>query len=121
MPFLSNYLAANIAKAHFAGSFQVGAFTTAPSNYMPGVEVDGGSYARVDAVIDADRERATNDAEVIFGVATRPWGDVVAMGVFEPGADGKLLWFVSLDAPEAIGINHQLRIPRGALRLDLNR
>ena len=122
MPHLTNYLAGKIAAQHFHGKFYLGAFISPPTPIAnTGVEVNVGAYKRVPVAIDADHEKATNSGEVIFAVADAPWGDVVAVGVFDAPTGGNLLWFTPLEAPEAIGINHQLRIDHGFLQLLLNR
>lgn len=71
-------------------------FTTNPS--MPagsgGVEVSGGSYARValsGLMSAASAESITNGSTITFPTATGSWGTVVGVGIYDASSGGNLL------------------------------
>lgn len=83
-------------------------FTTAPTDAGGGVEVTGGSYARV-----AYTNNATNFPAAVAGVkqnanvitwptATLLWGTVVAVGIFDAATVGNLLFWALLPASKTI-------------------
>ncbi len=119
MPFLTTYWTGELAKK-FSGQFYAAAFVVEPSVNSPGVEVSGSAYKREPVIIEADAERATNAAEIAFEIASGEWGSVIAIGICDALKGGHLCWW-SPNEPEAIGLNHQLRVPKGRLQLRLNK
>ena len=83
-------------------NFYVALFTTAPEpDASGGVEVSGGSYARV-STVEANWNtatlvattyimRTTNAIEITFPPATASWGTVVSYGIFDAATAGNLL------------------------------
>jgi len=90
----------------------VGLFTTAPAeNGSGGVEVTGGSYARVSVprTTGAWKDPATavqglteNLAEILFPTASANWGTVVAGGVWDAITGGNLLYFGNMGVSKIV-------------------
>lgn len=94
----------------------VALFTVAPTPSSAGTEVSGGSYTRQTVTFAAPVNGAsTNAADVVFPIATAPWGELVAVGLMDSPVAGNLLYFSPLTAPRDILINDQFRLPVGQL------
>lgn len=92
------------------------AFTTAPTDAGGGAEVTGGAYTRQTLTFGAvTGDQVANDADVLFPIATAPWGTVVHFGIFDAPAAGNLLYHTALSAPRTITTGDQLRVPVGQL------
>lgn len=83
----------------------VGLFTTAPTDSTPGIEVSGGSYARVNSSgkwsvpVSGSPSTVSNSSTLSFPMATADWGTVVAFGTFDAATGGNLLrWGVATKA-----------------------
>ena len=92
--FIQNILNEHFgATAHAAAStYYFALFTTAPNdNGAGGVEVTGGSYARVSVTNNTTNFPAAalsagqvvNGTAITFPTATGAWGDVVAVGIYK--------------------------------------
>lgn len=83
-------------------------FTTAPTDAGGGVEVAGGSYARVSVVNNATNFPAAVGGtkslatEESFPASTADWGTVVAMAIFDDPLAGNMLMWNNLVAPQAV-------------------
>lgn len=89
----------------------IGLFTTLPSDDgTGGVEVSGGSYARVaagpgNATWDAPGDgsgRFSNAGTITFPAPTANWGTVVGFGLFDASTAGNLLIYNSLSASKVV-------------------
>lgn len=115
MSALSDYLEVNLVKHLFrTGSYtkptqlNVALYTTAPTDAGGGVEVSGGSYARVNLPpLDANWAATSgvdghtdNAAAITFPAPTANWGVVVAFGIFDESTN--LLIWGTLTAPKTI-------------------
>lgn len=148
---LSNYLEAKLLdhmvnKAAFTAPTVVACalFTTLPddastgASLSPGVEVSGGSYARIDtrthnaggtvwgsASATGTGQTAgsiTTIADITFATATASWGTIVGVGLFDSttiGA-GNLLCYGDLTATKTVGNGDVFKFLTGQLTLTLN-
>lgn len=92
------------------------AYTTAPTDAGGGAEVSGGSYTRQTLTFGAaSGNQVANSADVLFPIATAPWGTVVHFGIFDAPAAGNLLYHTALSAPRTIATGDQLRVPASQL------
>jgi hypothetical protein len=99
----------------------VGLFTTAPNDANSGgVEVSGGSYARVNLAPSTTNWAATNGATtttnpssgtsgttsnnsaITFAAPTANWGTIVAVGVYDASTSGNLLFYANLTASKTV-------------------
>jgi hypothetical protein len=88
------------------------AYTTAPTDAGGGVEVSGGAYTRQTLTFGpVSGNQVSNDADVLFPIATAPWGAIVHFGIFDAPAAGNLLYHTALAAPRTIVAGDQLRVP----------
>lgn len=107
---------ANVVLDHFFGdavwdttaiTWYVALFTTTPdADGTGGVEVSGGSYARV-ATAAADWSAAasrskTNTAILTFPTATADWGAVISAGFFTASSGGTLYQGAVIDASRTV-------------------
>lgn len=91
-------------------------FTTMPTAGGGGVEVSGGAYTRQIAAFAAPvNGQCLNSADILFGVATAPWGNVIGYGLYDASSGGNLLYFNLLSTPRNVLVNDQLRFPAGQL------
>ncbi|MEO8527291.1 MAG: hypothetical protein ABI460_21345 [Caldimonas sp.] len=94
-------------------------YTSAPSNAGGGVEVSGGSYARLAIVpglstisgtppagstsaSSGSAGRISNNADLAFPAPTADWGTVVAKGILDAASSGNLLMWAALTAPRTV-------------------
>jgi len=90
----------------------VALFTVAPSVSGGGTEVTGGSYARQTATFSAPASGQTsNDAEVLFPVATAGWGTVTSFALMDASSGGNMLYFGNLSTPRDVLTSDQIRFP----------
>lgn len=112
----------------------VALFTTTPADAGGGVEVSGGSYARVAVAASLAAWAGTqaagsttastgtsgttsNNAAVIFPTASTGWGTVVAFGLFDAASAGNLLYYGALISPRAFNTGDTAVFLAGALTL----
>lgn len=111
----------------FPNPVYIGLFTTAPADDgSGGVEVSGGSYARVSvANTDAEWPAAAggvkSNANVItFPTATAGWGLVTHFGIFDAAVAGNLLAFGALGASRNVLSSDVFRFLTSALQVTLD-
>ena len=100
-------------------SLYIGLFTTAPTDSSAGVEVTGGSYARVAVTSGLTAWAGTqgagttvastgtggttsNNAAITFPAPTANWGVVVAFGIFDAASGGNLWTYANLTTSKTI-------------------
>lgn len=99
----------------------VALFTTTPSDAGGGVEVSGGSYARVSKVNNSTNWPAasggakSNGTEIAFPTATANWGTVVAFGIFDAASGGNLLYWGPISPSKSVPSGATARFPVGDL------
>lgn len=94
----------------------VALFTTAPTAAGGGVEVTGGSYARQTVVFAAPTNGQTsNNADVLFPVATANWGIVKAFALMDAASGGNMLYFGNLSAERTVLTSDQVKFAAGQL------
>ena len=106
---LLNYLLKGAAAPTYPGSLWLALFTTAPDlGGNNGVEVNGGSYARVELPRVAgtwtgpgsgSNQEYSNSADLSFPQPTGNWGNVVCLGIFTESTGGDMV-FKSLIATQ---------------------
>ena len=94
-------------------------FTTAPTDAGGGVEVTGGSYARVavtsslanwagtqaaasTTVSTGTNGTTSNNGAVTFPAPTAAWGVATSYAVFDAAAGGNMLFYGTLTAPKTV-------------------
>ena len=103
-------------------------YTTMPNSAdAGGVEVSGGSYARVQCfgASDWDAPHATggytaNTNTETFPVASANWGTVVGMGIRSANAAGSLYFFKTLTASKTVYSGDTFRFSSGSIDLTLS-
>lgn len=104
----------------------VALFTSAPTDAGGGVEVSGGSYARVAVTNNATNWPAasggskSNGTAITFPAATASWGTVVAVGILDAASAGNLLYWADLATSKSYGAGDTARFPVGAIVLTEN-
>lgn len=87
-----------------------------------GVEVSGGSYARVAggtfSQTGTNPTTAANDAIIEFAQATADWGLISHVAVFTASSGGSLLASKALDVAKQIDEDDVLRFPVGQLEVE---
>lgn len=106
-----------------SGSVYLALFTVAPDDAgAGGTEVSGGGYARQPITsAAASGGSKSNNADILFPVASAAWGTIVAYGVFDAATGGVMRWHRTLTAGEqrAINTNDQYKITSGTLTFTL--
>lgn len=116
---ISTYLAHKLldhvfGKTTYTGptTLYIALFTTMPdADGVGGVEVSGGSYARVASTNDttnwpnASLRQKKNGADLTFVQASADWGDVVGAGIYDALSSGNLLVFGEFDTPITVLTN----------------
>ena len=103
-------------------------YTTMPNSAdAGGVEVSGGSYARVQCfgASDWDAPHATggytaNTNTETFPVATADWGTVVGMGIHSADTAGNLYFFKTLTASKTVYNGDTFRFSAGAIDITVS-
>ena len=99
----------------------VALYTSNPGPGDTGTEVSGGGYARQQATFNvASGGQITNDADIIFPVATASWGTVTHIGIRDASTGGNLLYYMPLDVAKTIDAGDQLKIPAGQLTVSMS-
>jgi hypothetical protein len=94
----------------------VALFTVTPGPAGGGTEVVGGGYGRQTVTFSAPSGGSTSSlADVIFPIATAPWGTVVAFALFDASSGGNMLYFGNLSTSRSILTSDQLKFPAGQL------
>jgi hypothetical protein len=122
---MSDYLESRLVDHLFRGiafaaptALYVGLYTTSPTDAGGGVEVTGGSYARVSYAPSATNWSNTqtsgtgassgtggataNVGQINFPAPTASWGTIVAFGMFDAATGGNLLWWGGLQANKTV-------------------
>lgn len=98
----------------------IGLFTTLPGDDgTGGVEVTGGSYARVaeNGWSFPALGESENAGAITFPQATALWGTIVGFGVFDAAAGGNLLVYADLTTTKVVDNGDQPSFAVGALRI----
>jgi hypothetical protein len=98
-------------------------YTDVPTDSDPGVEVSGGSYARVAfppldsnwAAPSAGNGVTSNLVAITFPAPSAPWGIVIAYGIVDAAVGGNLLAWSTFSAAVAPDIGTNPRFVIGAL------
>lgn len=86
----------------------VALYTTAPTDVGGGVEVSGGSYARVAVTNNLTNWPAAaagakaNGTEITFPTATADWGTVVAFAILDAASAGNFLYWGDLTQSKTV-------------------
>lgn len=79
-------------------------------------EVVGGNYSR-QAVTFAAPSGGTcaNSADVVYAIATAPWGTVVGGGIYDAASAGNLLYYGILTVAKTVSTNDQFKFLAGSI------
>jgi len=108
------------ARLDRVGALWLGLFTTMPADDgTGGVEVSGGSYARVAINASSTQWAAATSASApsvkkgptgantwVFPTPTANWGDTIGIGLFDASTSGNVLWTAQYAAGIIITINN---------------
>lgn len=103
----------------FPATLYFGLMTTVATEAGGGVEVTGGSYARVGvvaslvnfsgtqgagttAVSSGTGGQISNNAAITFPTPTANWGTINGMAVFDASSGGNMLWQAALTTPKTV-------------------
>jgi hypothetical protein len=104
-------------------------WTTAPNDAStgaapsPGVEVSGGSYARVQTNTSwgtATLSGITNSVDIVFPTASASWGTIVAVSLMDAITTGNFLWWGTLTASKTVASGDVFKFLTGQLVLTLD-
>jgi hypothetical protein len=95
-------------------------YTSAPSQdgINPGVEVSGQgtSYKRQQISFgNVVGNMGYNLNDIVFDMATAPWGTIKYWGLFDASFNGNLLFIGAIDNPRIIDTGNQAKFDRGSL------
>lgn len=96
-------------------------FTSDPGEDRTGTEVSGGAYARKTVTFNAATNgTVTNNADVLFDIATANWGNISHIAVFDAATTGNMLYYGQLTTAKTINSSDQLKIAAGDLSINLD-
>lgn len=97
----------------------VALYIVSPTFSGGGVEVaSGGGYGRQAVVWSAPVSgQSSNTADVVFPVATSPWGTITSYALLDAPTAGNVLYFANLNATQTIQTNDQVKFPAGQLQV----
>lgn len=96
-------------------------YTSDPGEDKTGTEVSGGAYARKAITFSAASSgTVTNNADVLFDIATANWGNISHVGVLDAVTGGNLLYSGQLTTAKTINSSDQLKIAAGDLTISLD-
>lgn len=126
MPAMSDYLENKLVDRIFRGQaftfpsqLYIGLLTSAPSDSSSGVEVSGGSYARVVTTCALTTWSGTqsagsttassgasgttsNNSPITFQAPSSNWGTVTHFAIYDSNIGGNLMFWGELNAPKII-------------------
>lgn len=80
------------------------------------IEVGQSSYKRQSATFTAPSEGQTsNNADVLFPIASEAWGDITHIGIFDASTGGNLLFKSPAEFVKNIDVSSQYKIPKNYL------
>lgn len=129
MSQMSDYLESAIINHLFRGSafsapttLYVALYTTDPTDAGGGVEVSGGSYARVAVTCNTTNWSApgtsgttSNSNAITFPAATANWGTIGAMAFFDAASGGNMLVWLDISPGVAVNSGQTASFAAGAL------
>jgi hypothetical protein len=104
-------------------TWYVGIFTTTPTSTSTGVEVSGGSYARVSKANNNTNFPATsgniksNGTAIQFPTSTAAWGLVTAWGLFDAATTGNLWFYGTLTSSITLNSGDSMQFAVGTLNI----
>ena len=121
----------NLAYSAPSGSRWIGLFTTVPNadgDMPPGIEVVGGSYARLEVEGITGRtfsvagltNTSDNDQDWTFVEATAVWGLIQGLGIFDALSGVNLLYHGALDSPIQVDSGEIFQFNAGDLNVTLD-
>jgi hypothetical protein len=104
-----------------ASTIYLALFTSDPGEDKTGTEVSGGAYARKSPTFaTAAAGVSTNNADVLFDVATANWGTISHVAIFDAATAGNMLYYGQLTTSKTINTSDQLKIAAGDLSITLD-
>lgn len=117
------YLANNVLNVALRGiafsptsTVYVALYTVTPGVSGGGTEVSGGSYARQTVTLSSPvNGQVSSTSDVLFPVASAPWGTIVSFALLDASSGGNMLYFGNLSTPRSVLASDQVRFPSGQL------
>ena len=127
MSAISNYLENKLIDTTLRGvgytspaAVYLGLFVSNPGEAGDGTEVTGGSYIRKRITFGLPTDgAASNDAEIMFPVASANWGTITHVAIYDAESTGNLLFYGTLTNTKTIQTNDQLKINAGDITVAL--
>lgn len=95
-------------------------YSTDPTDADTGTELVGNGYARTAVTFIAPTDGVTsNNADILFPVATADWTTITHIGVRDASTAGNLLFHKALTTPVTVLNTNNFRIPLGQLTATL--
>jgi len=91
---------------------------TAQANPEAGTvtEVVGGSYGRQAVTFGAPSSGiSSNTADVVFAIASAPWGTIMGGGIYDAATVGNLLYYGTLAVAKVVNTNDQFKFLAGSI------
>lgn len=86
-----------------------------------GVEIDKSGYKRALAKFcESSSGIVSNEEDVLFEVATQPWGEIRFIGVFDKEQEGNLIWYGEFEFPKNYDVSDQMKIPKGSFSMKIS-
>lgn len=83
-------------------------------------EIYGPSYERKSIVFTSPNEGQTsNNADILFPIATESWGNITHIGIFDNNENGNLLFKSPAEVVKHIDTSSQYKIPKNYLIIRL--
>lgn len=80
------------------------------------IEVTAASYSRQPGVFASPADGQTsNNADILFPIATESWGDITHIGILDAKTGGNLLFKSQAEFTKNIDISSQYKIPKNYL------
>lgn len=106
----------------------VALYTTTPSAVATdGVEVTGGSYARIatppsswNNPVVGSTVTISNAVDLVFPTASAAWGTVNGAGILDASTAGNLLWFGPLTTAKVVNNGDTFKLLAGSITLSMS-
>lgn len=96
-------------------------FTVPPGETGGGTEVSGGGYARqAVSFTPPSNSVCSNDADIVFPIATSDWGSIAGFGLFDAATGGNMLLYGTFAIQKQVLSGDQFVIRAGNLSVTMD-
>lgn len=80
------------------------------------VEINAASYTRqVGSFTEVVEGQTSNSSDILYAIATEPWGDITHVGLYDAKTAGNLLFKSQAEFTKNIDVSSQYKIPKNYL------